>query len=220
MSTAQSPVSQLLERNVSLFAGKRLLIAGYMEDNYPLALAAGTESTTLFTTDYSRWRQLEALQATAAAPCSLCYDFQLAAAPPAFDALLLLLPKAKAEAHYLLANLLPHLRTVVTSFSPETIGAASMARTNYWLPMQPRARNWIVPVVVHWYTPHSRSRHHHSSSTTGYRTILCSSPTERCKWWLCLAYSVRMVWMRAPAYCLKTCHPCEDAYSMSDAEPA
>jgi 16S rRNA (guanine1207-N2)-methyltransferase len=111
MSTAQSPVSQLLERNVSLFAGKRLLIAGYMEDNYPLALAVGTESTTLFTTDYSRWRQLEALQATASAPCSLCYDFQLAAAPPAFDALLLLLPKAKAEAHYLLANLLPHVRT-------------------------------------------------------------------------------------------------------------
>ena len=44
MSTAQSPVSQLLERNAALFADKHLLIAGYMEDNYPLVLAKAAAS--------------------------------------------------------------------------------------------------------------------------------------------------------------------------------
>lgn len=111
MSTAQSPVSQLLERNAALFADKHLLIAGYMEDNYPLALATAATSATLFTTDYSRWRQLTALHTPDAGQVQIPFSHQLDPAPPAFDALLILLPKAKAEAHYLLANLLPHLRS-------------------------------------------------------------------------------------------------------------
>ena len=111
MSTAQSPVSQLLERNAAQFAGKHLLIAGYMEDNYPLALASAAASATLFTTDYGRWRQLTALHGSQAGAEQLYFGHQLPEAAPAFDALLLLLPKAKAEIHYLLANLLPHLHS-------------------------------------------------------------------------------------------------------------
>lgn len=111
MSTAQSPVSQLLERNAALFADKHLLIAGYMEDNYPLVLATAAASATLFTTDYSRWRQLTALHTPQGGAVQLYFGHQLPAAAPAFDTLLILLPKAKAEAHYLLANLLPHLRS-------------------------------------------------------------------------------------------------------------
>ncbi len=110
MSAAETPVSQLLERNISAFAGKRLLVAGYMEDNYPLALAAHASSWHLFTTDYSRWRQLMAAADAQTQQPSISFGHQLAAEQPAFDALLLLLPKAKVEARYLLANLLPHIK--------------------------------------------------------------------------------------------------------------
>lgn len=33
MSMAQTPVSQLLERNLALFNGKQLLVAGCFDDN-------------------------------------------------------------------------------------------------------------------------------------------------------------------------------------------
>ena len=110
MSAAETPVSQLLERNISAFAGKRLLVAGYMEDNYPLTLAAHASSWHLFTTDYSRWRQLMAAADVQKQQPSISFGHQLAPEQPAFDALLLLLPKAKVEARYLLANLLPHIK--------------------------------------------------------------------------------------------------------------
>ena len=110
MSAAETPVSQLLERNISAFAGKRLLVAGYMEDNYPLTLAAHTSSWHLFTTDYSRWRHLMAATDPRVEHPEISFGHQLATDLPAFDALLLLLPKAKIEARYLLANLLPHIK--------------------------------------------------------------------------------------------------------------
>ena len=109
MSAAQTPVSQLLERNLCAFAGKRLLVAGYLEDNYPLTLVKQASSWHLFTTDYGRWRQLTADGQSQPMPIS--YGHQLAEELPPFDALLLLLPKAKAETQYQLANLLPHLKT-------------------------------------------------------------------------------------------------------------
>ena len=110
MSAAQTPVSQLLERNLSAFAGKRLLVAGYLEDNYPLTLVKQASSWHLFTTDYGRWHQLSAAAASSQ-HAQISYSHQLTGEHPAFDALLLLLPKAKAETQYLLANLLPHLKT-------------------------------------------------------------------------------------------------------------
>ena len=105
MTEPVSPVSQLLQRNLALFAGKRLLVAGYLEDNYLLALSQSTGSLALFTTDYSRYRQLLAQPS----PARLYFGHQWQHEGAPFDALLLLMPKAKAEAHYLLANLLPHL---------------------------------------------------------------------------------------------------------------
>lgn len=108
MSAAQTPVSQLLERNLCAFAGKRLLVAGYLEDNYPLTLVKQASSWHLFTTDYGRWRQLTADGQSL--PAQISYGHQLTDGHPPFDALLLLLPKAKAETQYLLANLLPHLK--------------------------------------------------------------------------------------------------------------
>ena len=100
MSTAQSPVSQLLERNLSLFAGKRLLVAGFWEDDYLCTLAAETAATTLLCTDFHRYRQLQACSA----PSTLVtvFDHALPAQSDRFDALLLCLPKAKRETEYLL----------------------------------------------------------------------------------------------------------------------
>lgn len=107
MSTAQSPVSQLLERNLSLFAGKRLLVAGFWEDDYLCTLAAETAATTLLCTDFHRYRQLQACSA----PSTLVtlFDHALPAQSDRFDALLLCLPKAKRETEYLLASLAPWL---------------------------------------------------------------------------------------------------------------
>ncbi len=104
MSESISPVSQLLARSEALFAGKRLLICGAMEDNYPLQLARLADDACIFTSDYSRYRQLQ----PQAGPLPLHFGHQLAT-EQRFDALLLLLPKAKAEAQFLLASLTPFL---------------------------------------------------------------------------------------------------------------
>lgn len=104
MSESDSPVSQLLERSESLFAGKRLLIAGAIEDTYPLQLAKLAAEACLFTSDYSRYRQLRAVAGNV--EIQFGHQFQ---SERRFDALLLLLPKAKAEAQYLLASLSPSL---------------------------------------------------------------------------------------------------------------
>lgn len=107
MSTAESPVSQLLERNLSLFAGKRLLVAGFWEDDYLCTLAATTTATTLLCTDYHRFRQLQARPVVPA--LRMVFDHALPAQDAPFDALLVCLPKAKRETGYLLATLTPWL---------------------------------------------------------------------------------------------------------------
>ncbi|MBL0599052.1 16S rRNA (guanine(1207)-N(2))-methyltransferase RsmC [Aeromonas jandaei] len=103
MSSPISAVSQMLERNQALFVGKRLLVCGALEDDYPRQLATLAQSLTVFTTDYCYYRsQLAALGE------AILFDHQLGGAPR-FDALLLLMPKAKAEAQYLLAMMTPLL---------------------------------------------------------------------------------------------------------------
>ncbi|MGL5812970.1 MAG: 16S rRNA (guanine(1207)-N(2))-methyltransferase RsmC [Aeromonas sp.] len=103
MSRPVSAVSQMLERNQALFVGKRLLVCGALEDDYPRQLAELTDSLTVFTTDYCYYLgQQEALGDR------ILFDHQLGGAPR-FDALLLLMPKAKAEAQYLLAMMTPLL---------------------------------------------------------------------------------------------------------------
>ena len=106
MSMAQTPVSQLLERNLALFNGKQLLVAGCFDDNYALELANHADHVTLFTTDFHRHQQWQRLNS----PVTTHFGHQFPETEASFDMLLLLLPKAKSEAQYLLANLLPHLQ--------------------------------------------------------------------------------------------------------------
>ena len=103
MSSPISAVSQMLERNQALLVGKRLLVCGALEDDYPRQLATLTHSLTVFTTDYCYYRSQQAALGDA-----ILFDHQLGGAPR-FDALLLLMPKAKAEAQYLLAMMTPLL---------------------------------------------------------------------------------------------------------------
>ena len=103
MSSPISAVSQMLERNQALFVGKRLLVCGALEDDYPCQLATLAHSLTVFTTDYCYYRSQQAALGDA-----ILFDHQLGGAPR-FDALLLLMPKAKAEAQYLLAMMTPLL---------------------------------------------------------------------------------------------------------------
>ena len=103
MSSPISAVSQMLERNQALFVGKRLLVCGALEDDYPRQLASLAQTLTVFTTDYCYYSSQQAALGEA-----ILFDHQLAGAPR-FDALLLLMPKAKAEAQYLLAMMTPLL---------------------------------------------------------------------------------------------------------------
>uniref|UniRef100_UPI003BA36AB5 16S rRNA (guanine(1207)-N(2))-methyltransferase RsmC n=1 Tax=Aeromonas jandaei TaxID=650 RepID=UPI003BA36AB5 len=103
MSSPISAVSQMLERNQALFVGKRLLVCGALEDDYPRQLATLAQTLTVFTTDYCYYRNQQAALGEA-----ILFDHQLGGAPR-FDALLLLMPKAKAEAQYLLAMMTPLL---------------------------------------------------------------------------------------------------------------
>lgn len=105
MPTAQTPVSQLLERNLALFEGQHLLVAGSFDDDYALELTHHAASVTLFTSDYHRYQAWQ--RHDTQANCLFGHEF--ASQGPRFDALLLLMPKAKSEAQYWLANLLPHL---------------------------------------------------------------------------------------------------------------
>ena len=103
MSSPISAVSQMLERNQALFVGKRLLVCGALEDDYPRQLASLARTLTVFTTDYCYYRSQQAALGEV-----ILFDHQLGGAPR-FDALLLLMPKAKAEAQYLLAMMTPLL---------------------------------------------------------------------------------------------------------------
>lgn len=103
MSSPISAVSQMLERNQALFVGKRLLVCGALEDDYPRQLVTLAQTLTVFTTDYCYYRSQQAALGEA-----ILFDHQLGGAPR-FDALLLLMPKAKAEAQYLLAMMTPLL---------------------------------------------------------------------------------------------------------------
>lgn len=105
MSRPVSAVSQMLERNQALFVGKRLLVCGALEDDYPRQLAELADSLTVFTTDYCYYRSQHSVLGEA-----IQFGHQIGGAPR-FDALLLLMPKAKAEAQHLLAMMTPLLES-------------------------------------------------------------------------------------------------------------
>lgn len=78
MSSPISAVSQMLERNQALFVGKRLLVCGALEDDYPRQLASLAQTLTVFTTDYCYYRSQQAALGEA-----ILFDHQLGGAPPA-----------------------------------------------------------------------------------------------------------------------------------------
>lgn len=100
----QTPVSQLLKRNLKLFENKKLIIAGALEDNFAQQLAQLSDHCQLFCTDYRLYRyyqQHKSIQASFAA------QFQGDKA----ELLLLYMPKSKDEAKYLLASICPFLNS-------------------------------------------------------------------------------------------------------------
>lgn len=102
MSAYTTP-SQIAQRQLDYFNAKHVLVAGEIEDLFPLELAEHCESVTVFTSNYSYFRQIRSYEAITSH-----FGSQLNADTQA-DLLLLYWPKAKAEAEYLLAMLMDKL---------------------------------------------------------------------------------------------------------------
>ncbi|GHA04355.1 16S rRNA (guanine(1207)-N(2))-methyltransferase RsmC [Oceanisphaera arctica] len=102
MFEALTPVSEMLTRNLDILSRQPLLVCGLLEDNLPGLLAEAGPAPRVFTTDfrYFQWQQAQGLTDI---------EFGTSPGPSAAAGLLLLMPKAKAEAEYLLAACLPLL---------------------------------------------------------------------------------------------------------------
>jgi len=95
--------SQIAQRQLAYFEGKHVLVAGEAEDLFPIELAKHCESVTVFTSNYSYYRQLDNQSKV-----KRIYGAEFTEDTQA-DLILLYWPKAKAEAEYLLAMLLAKL---------------------------------------------------------------------------------------------------------------
>lgn len=103
-NTTYSNPSQLLQRNEALFEGKNILVAGNIDDSYPVHLQSLANTSTFCFNDY---RYFSALDEQLTGSTRLFTDnYQ---GDKKFDLLLIFIPKAKQEVQYLLANLTPHL---------------------------------------------------------------------------------------------------------------
>ncbi|ELP5728094.1 16S rRNA (guanine(1207)-N(2))-methyltransferase RsmC [Vibrio vulnificus] len=102
MSAYTAP-SQIAERQLDYFHGKHVLVAGEIEDLFPLSLTNHCESVTVFTSNYSYFRQIQS-NTNVSSYFGCEFDAETNA-----DLLLLYWPKAKAEAEYLLAMLMSKL---------------------------------------------------------------------------------------------------------------
>ncbi|MFP2770135.1 16S rRNA (guanine(1207)-N(2))-methyltransferase RsmC [Oceanisphaera sp. KMM 10153] len=102
MFEALTPVSEMLTRNLDILSRQPLLVCGLLEDRLPSLLAEAGPAPRVFTTDfrYFQWQQDQGLADI---------EFGTSPAPRTAAGLLLLMPKAKAEAEYLLAACLPLL---------------------------------------------------------------------------------------------------------------
>ncbi len=102
-SAQNSAPSQIAERQLSYFQGKHLLVAGEIEDQFPLQLRQTCQSVAIFTTHYGYYRQIaDDSNVTAYFGATLSDDCHA-------DMVLLYWPKAKQEAAYLLAMLMTKL---------------------------------------------------------------------------------------------------------------
>ncbi len=97
--------SQIAQRQLAYFEGKKVLVAGEAEDLFPVELAKHCQSVSVFTTNYGYYRQLESKSSI-----SIHFGAELEGEIDA-DMLLLYWPKAKLEAEYLLAMLMAKLGT-------------------------------------------------------------------------------------------------------------
>ncbi|WP_073603326.1 16S rRNA (guanine(1207)-N(2))-methyltransferase RsmC [Vibrio aerogenes] len=104
MSNYSAP-SQITERQQAYFKDKHVLIAGELEDNYPVALSSVCKSVAVFTTHYGYYLQSEKYKEV-----NTYYGAELDDNIKA-DIVLLYWPKAKQEAGYLLAMLMSKLGT-------------------------------------------------------------------------------------------------------------
>ncbi|MDF4897222.1 16S rRNA methyltransferase, partial [Vibrio parahaemolyticus] len=95
--------SQIAQRQLEYFNGKHVLVAGEVEDLFPLELVAHCESVEVFTSNYSYYRQIQTSDKVKSHFGSV-FDVETKA-----DMVLLYWPKAKAEAEYLLAMLMAKL---------------------------------------------------------------------------------------------------------------
>ncbi|WP_108649328.1 16S rRNA (guanine(1207)-N(2))-methyltransferase RsmC [Dongshaea marina] len=105
MQQSLTTVSQMLTRNEQYFDNRSLLICGAMEDGYPLQLSDCCQQLSIFTCDYHYYCQLRETPLAAQTQYSHSYQSETK-----HDALLLYLPKSKAEGRYLLANTLPSMQ--------------------------------------------------------------------------------------------------------------
>ncbi|MDW6091924.1 16S rRNA (guanine(1207)-N(2))-methyltransferase RsmC [Vibrio rhizosphaerae] len=102
-SVQNSAPSQIAERQLDYFQGKHLLVAGEIEDQFPLQLRQTCQSVSIFTTHYGYYRQIaDNPHITGYFGATLSEDCHA-------DMLLLYWPKAKQEAEYLLAMLMTKL---------------------------------------------------------------------------------------------------------------
>lgn len=102
MSVYTAP-SQIAQRQLSYFADKHVLVAGEVEDDFPVELRQHCQAVTVFTTHYGYYRQL------LTQPSIQCYFGEQLDAPIDANMILLYWPKAKAEAEFLLAMLMAKL---------------------------------------------------------------------------------------------------------------
>ncbi|WP_445401262.1 16S rRNA (guanine(1207)-N(2))-methyltransferase RsmC [Zobellella sp. An-6] len=102
MFEALTPVGEMLTRNLDTLSRQPLLICGLLEDNLPGLLAEAGPSPRVFTTDFRYFLWLEGKN-------DVKVEFGSQPGPGPAAGLLLLMPKAKAEADYLLAACLPLL---------------------------------------------------------------------------------------------------------------
>eukprot|EP01001_Neometanema_parovale_P001678 NODE_1197_length_1839_cov_73.487179_g1135_i0.p2 GENE.NODE_1197_length_1839_cov_73.487179_g1135_i0~~NODE_1197_length_1839_cov_73.487179_g1135_i0.p2 ORF type:complete len:174 (+),score=0.53 NODE_1197_length_1839_cov_73.487179_g1135_i0:1314-1835(+) len=95
--------SQIAQRQLEYFNGKHVLVAGEVEDLFPLELTKHCESVEVFTSNYSFYRQIRTHNKVKSHFGS---EFNTETQA---DMVLLYWPKAKAEAEYLLAMLMAKL---------------------------------------------------------------------------------------------------------------
>ncbi|MGB5445719.1 MAG: 16S rRNA (guanine(1207)-N(2))-methyltransferase RsmC [Psychromonas sp.] len=104
-NNAFSNPSQLLQRNESLFINKNILVAGNIDDDYPLQLQSLANSSTFCFSDYRYYSNLK--DRLNSSNVFFTDNYQ---GDKKFDLLIIFIPKAKQETLYLLANLTPHLQ--------------------------------------------------------------------------------------------------------------